>query len=120
MQTFDSLRSEVLAVFPELLGAARQRGASSSVARLTAARTRLLDGRLSVVVCGEFKRGKSQLLNALLEEPGLFPVDAYVATSLVTTVSYGSQETVVVSLDDGRGGVERREISRGEIAEYAT
>lgn len=120
MQTFDSLRSEVLAVFPELLGAARQRGASSSVARLTAARTRLLDGRLNVVVCGEFKRGKSQLLNALLEEPGLFPVDAYVATSLVTTVSYGSQETVVVSLDDGRGGVERREISRGEIAEYAT
>lgn len=45
--------------------------------RLEASATRLDDDTLTVVVCGEFKRGMSSLLNALLEEsPPLFPVDA--------------------------------------------
>ncbi|MGH3430981.1 MAG: dynamin family protein, partial [Mycobacteriales bacterium] len=35
----------------------------------------------TVVVVGETKRGKSSLVNALLEAPGLSPVDASVATS---------------------------------------
>ncbi|HEV2086992.1 MAG TPA: dynamin family protein [Cryptosporangiaceae bacterium] len=37
--------------------------------------------RPTVVVVGETKRGKSSLINALLQVPGLSPVDAAVATS---------------------------------------
>ncbi len=73
-----------------------------------------------MVVCGEFKRGKSSLLNALLAEPGLFPVDTYYATSVITTASYAAQERISVVLDDGAGGGTTRQITRGEIASFAT
>ena len=44
----------------------------------------------SVVVVGETKRGKSSLVNALLAQPGLAPVDAGVATA--TYLVFGHAE----------------------------
>ena len=49
--------------------------------------------KLMVVVAGEARRGKSSLLNALLNEAQpLFPVDINVCTNVVTIVQYGEQE----------------------------
>ncbi len=73
-----------------------------------------------VVVCGEFKRGKSSLLNALLEEPGLFPVDDFFATSLITTARHAPEETITVTIAEDDGSLRQVEIGRGEIASYAT
>ena len=47
-------------------------------------------GHPTVVVVGETKRGKSSLINALLQAPNLSPVDAAVATSAYLEFSYGS------------------------------
>ena len=66
--TFEHLRDQALALFPDTLATARRRGAEVAASRLAAAQERLRDSALTVVVCGEFKRGKSSLLNALLEE----------------------------------------------------
>lgn len=121
MADFETLRDRALLLFPELLAVAGRRGADTATRRLAAARERLRDSRLTVVVCGEFKRGKSSLLNALLEEdPPLFPVDAVLATSLVTVVSWGEIERITVGFEGVDGGLTERSITRTEIADYAT
>ncbi|MFE1959266.1 dynamin family protein [Streptomyces sp. NPDC059479] len=118
---FDRLRGEVLALFPPLTDATARLGGEEALARLDTARERLADGRLTVVVCGEFNRGKSSLLNALLEEePPLFPVETSYTTNVVTTVSYGPAERITVTLEDDSGEVVEREIDRSEIAAYVT
>ncbi|ETK35225.1 dynamin family protein [Microbispora sp. ATCC PTA-5024] len=120
MRAFDALRTEILGVFAVLTPLARDTDAAETARRLAAAERRLRDGRLTTVVCGEFKRGKSRLLNALLDEPELFPTDTTYATSLVTTVTYAPQEKVTVSVDDGAGGLSVIPIGRDEIRRYAT
>jgi Dynamin family len=47
--------------------------------------------RPTVVVVGEAKRGKSSLVNALLNVPGLSPVDPQVATSAYLVIQRGEQ-----------------------------
>ena len=120
MPVFVDLRAETLRLFSELSGIAESREAGEAIERLAAGRQRLLDERMVVVVCGEFKRGKSSLLNALLEEPGLFPVDAFYATSLITMAGYGPEENVSVTVEAEPGDLRRLNIDRNEIASYAT
>lgn len=50
--------------------------------------------RPTVVVVGETKRGKSSLVNALVNVPGLSPVDPQVATSTYVVISHGPQPAV--------------------------
>lgn len=56
--------------------------------RLTGAAARLADSSIRVVVVGQFKQGKSSLVNALVAA-AVCPVDDIVATSVPTIVSYG-------------------------------
>ena len=56
-------------------------------AELDAVRERLLDPAFTVLVIGEFKQGKSSLVNALLGAPAC-PVDDDVATAVPTIVRY--------------------------------
>lgn len=59
-------------------------------AHLATARDRLTHQRLGVAVVGEFKRGKSTLLNALLQTD-VCPVDADIVTAVPTVVQYGTE-----------------------------
>ena len=56
--------------------------------RLELARERLQAPDIRVIVVGEFKQGKSQLVNALVNAP-VCPVDDDIATAVPTTVRYG-------------------------------
>lgn len=78
---------------------------------------------LTVVVAGEIKRGKSSLLNALLNETQpVCPVDAAVCTNTVTVLRYGEKEQVQVYLadKDAENGVRTETISRSQIGSYAS
>lgn len=66
---------------------------------LRAGRQRLLDDRFNLVVLGEFKRGKSTLINALLER-GVLPTGVLPLTSVVTVLASGERERLLVSLTD--------------------
>jgi GTP-binding protein EngB required for normal cell division len=120
VRTFEDLRAETLALLSQLSDIARARGAEEAVARLSASQRHLLEERLLVVACGEFKRGKSSLLNALLEDPGLFPVDSFDATNMITMASYSATERITVNLVSADGNLVETEIPRSEIAGYAT
>jgi signal recognition particle receptor subunit beta len=58
--------------------------------RLAGVRTLVAQRTVTVAVVGEFKRGKSTLVNALLQTAAC-PVDADIVTGLPTLVRYGEQ-----------------------------
>jgi signal recognition particle receptor subunit beta len=60
------------------------------VERLGSTRRRLSAVEVTVAVVGEFKKGKSTLVNALVQRP-ICPVDADIVTAVPTVVTYGEQ-----------------------------
>ena len=70
--------------------------------RLAAARARLFAPATRVLVVGEFKQGKSTLVNALVGEP-VCPVDDDITTSVPTAVSWAPAPiaSAVQASDDG-------------------
>ncbi len=68
--------------------------------RLTATKERMTDPTIRVMVVGEFKQGKSSLVNAMLNAP-VCPVDDDVATSVPTVIRYAEQPHAGVVRADG-------------------
>ncbi len=99
--------------------------------RLSATQRRLADSDVRVLVVGEFKQGKSMLINALLDAP-LCPIDDDVATAVPTVIRHGPETTASLVFGDSRtvnGGEERtrpstperrRSVPVGEIPAYIT
>jgi hypothetical protein len=98
--------------------------------RLEQAMARLKDPSVRVIVVGEFKQGKSKLINALVNAP-VCPVDDDIATALPTIVRYGepASAAVLVPSDspsgtegaDGRdGSVERRPVDLAELPAFVS
>lgn len=69
----------------------------------------------NVAVMGEFKRGKSSLINALLGS-GILPADATPTTATVNRITYGSEPKTVITYKDG----ETEEIQIDKLTEYVT
>jgi dynamin family protein len=82
--------------------------------RLAAAKHRLADPVVNVVIAGEFKQGKSSLVNALVGAP-ICPVDDDAATAVPTFVRHG--EAAVAELmwegeDVPREGIDLNDLRR--------
>ncbi len=82
---------------------------------LASLRERLVEGRFHLAVLGQFKRGKSTLLNALLVEP-LLPAAVIPLTSVPTLLRAGDDRRVRVFYEDGRPPDER---AGGPVEELA-
>jgi gas vesicle protein len=67
--------------------------------RLAEARRRLADPVINVVIAGEFKQGKSSLVNALVGAP-ICPVDDDAATAVPTFVRHGETAVAELCRDD--------------------
>ena len=83
------------------LRAAAARGRGDLEARLARTKERLADDRVRVLVIGEFKQGKSQLVNALVRA-AVCPVDDDIATSVPTAVRYAATPSVVLVHEEPR------------------
>lgn len=94
--------------------------------RLEQTKHRLLDPSIRVIVVGEFKQGKSQLVNALVNAP-VCPVDDDIATAVPTSVRYGehaaafvlSQRSSSGTIESGGAGA-RSEVAVRELAEFVS
>lgn len=85
--------------------------------RLHLTRERVQRGRVRVLVVGEFKQGKSMLVNALVGAP-VCPVFDDVATAVPTIVRHA--DAVSVTLVRGTGdAAERVEVPAAELADHA-
>ncbi|WP_448384038.1 dynamin family protein [Desulfosoma sp.] len=68
-----------------------------------------------LVVLGEFKRGKSTLVNAILKD-NILPTAVVPLTSIVTMIRYGPEEEILVHFKDGK----KLPIERRALADYVT
>lgn len=88
--------------------------------RLEQAAARLRDPSIRVIVVGEFKQGKSKLINALVNAP-VCPVDDDIATSVPTAVRYGEPASASIlvpapgTADGGEEGIERRPVDLADL-----
>jgi len=73
--------------------------------RLRELQTRFDERLLRVAVIGQFKRGKSTLLNALLGAP-LLPTGVTPVTALPTFIGAGRQDRVRIAFSDGKPSIE--------------
>jgi hypothetical protein len=98
---------------------------SDLTARLATTRRRLADPSFNVFVIGEFKQGKSSLVNALLNA-AVCPVDDDIATSVPTAIRYGDPpEAAVLFEPEGDPADPDRELVReaigvDQVAAYVT
>lgn len=69
--------------------------------RLIELTDRLAQGRFRLAVLGQFKRGKSTLLNALLGE-ALLPAGVLPLTAVPTILRFGPQRAIRIAFADGR------------------
>lgn len=93
--------------------------------RLDQTLQRLNDPSIRVIVVGEFKQGKSKLINALVNAP-VCPVDDDIATSVPTVVRHGEPASASVLLpraDQDAGNdelLERIPINIADLAAYVS
>ena len=89
--------------------------------RLSATHTRLSDPAVHVLVVGEFKQGKSSLINALVGAP-VCPVDDDVATAVPTAVRHADVPYARVRYAGESEGVEGEvvDIAVEDVASYVT
>jgi small GTP-binding protein len=107
-------RRAALSVVLVDLAEAVRRADPRSLERVHALADKLEAERFVVVVVGEFKRGKSTLVNALLGAD-LLPTSAIPLTSVVTLVTYGPPCAEIIHRD---GSAERVDLDR--LARYVT
>ena len=122
MKNFFEIRHGVAAHIEQSRVLAGKAGYDMSVQALKEIGEAFEKKEMMVVAVGEARRGKSSLLNALLnEKEPLFPVDVNVCTNVVTIVRYGKTEKAEVFLEDPQTGeVKTEQISRAQIAEYVS
>jgi hypothetical protein len=76
-------------------------GLEGAAAKLRNRAVKLREGRFTLLILGEFKRGKSTLLNAMLGRD-LLPRKAAPCTAILTSLRYGPAPAVRVLFTDGR------------------
>ena len=111
----DKLRSFLKQVTPTL----ETYGKKSIVSEIDKAITTTEDSA-TVLFCGEFKRGKSSLVNAI-NGTELCPTDIGIATSVVTTIQYGAVKKVVRyygNLLENADALKSEEIEWEDIEKY--
>lgn len=91
-------------------------GAREAAERCQELLVQLAEDRFNLVVVGQFKRGKSTLMNALLGRD-LLPTGLLPLTSAITTLRYGSTERVMLRRE---GWGREQEVPLAQLADYTT
>ncbi len=118
MPPVDGLNTKRIAagrVLDDLRDLARAADLDALAGEAEEALARLRESRFHLAVMGQFKRGKSTLINALLGEPVL-PTGVLPLTSIATEVRHGLARRAEVVYDDGR----REAVDVDDLALYCT
>src|SRR5690606_18757338 len=111
-------------VVQETRALAEAAGRADLAERLDRTYDRLRDPNVRVIVVGQFKQGKSKLINALVNAPAC-PVDDDVATSVPTMVGYADTPSAWVTVEasdstSSKPRFERRPIPLDELPSYVS
>lgn len=106
---------DTVRLFAQLGDIAKQIDAHELESDALALRLRFGAGRWYLACVGQFKRGKSSLINALIGQ-SILPTGVTPVTSVVTIVRYGREPAASVRFTDGR----TRPIGVGELEGYVS
>ena len=98
---FASVRLQVANILKQLSDSFKALDAAKRAASLANTRESLLDDTFRVLVLGEFSRGKSTLINAMLSEPVL-PAKIAPCTAVITRLCFGERKRARLIYRDGR------------------
>jgi len=115
LRAYLQAKQEVAARVRSALGLLRARGAKGRIDRCQELLVKLAEDRFNLVVLGQFKRGKSSLMNAIIGRE-LLPTGLLPLTSVVTMLRFGPTERLLLTRDES--WVEEAPISR--LADYVT
>jgi small GTP-binding protein len=116
LRQYDRLKAEIASATQAafyLLGAEKAHDEKRACQELLA---RLADDKFVLAVVGQFNRGKSSLMNAVLGMDRL-PVGIVPLTSAITKVSYGNPERVRIEYE---GSSLRTDITLAQLPNYVT
>lgn len=119
MDKANELRTKTIALLQSVINLTKEYKLGEKEKKLSFFEDRLRRGRTVVVVCGEFKRGKSSFINALIEEPELCPVDIDITTNMATQIQYSIKEYARVHFRK-ETGKNPLIIAKSEISRYVT
>ncbi|HVN30975.1 MAG TPA: dynamin family protein [Thermoanaerobaculaceae bacterium] len=105
-------RGDCLGTLERIATRAGAEGVAREAGELAA---RVGEGRFYVACVGQFKRGKSTVLNALVGY-SVLPTGVVPVTSALTVLRWGAQQRARVSFDDGS----TREVSVGDVGRFVT
>lgn len=111
------LTSRFKSIYNGLLPLLQSVGKEESIKQINHLFSRIASNNVAVLVCGEFKRGKSSLVNALIGED-LCPVDDSIATSSVTLIRYGVKVKVIRHFLDSTNKAATEIIDYNQIANF--
>jgi len=109
-------RQEVASALQAGRQAAEAQGRSDAEEGYRELQARLAEDRFNLAVVGQFKRGKSSLMNAIIGRD-LLPTGLLPLTSAITTLCYGPEARVRLQR---KGWMLEQEITVGQLAEYVT
>jgi hypothetical protein len=101
LDLYESDKRRIISYGTELKTTAYDLGNSSEVLTLGRIVRELEEDRFYLAVLGNFKRGKSTLVNALLGAP-ILPTGIIPLTSVVTKIQYGMIDEAIIQYNGGR------------------
>ena len=108
----------LMRVTDEVTKTSREWGREDLAERLASTRARLADPYVRVLVVGEYKQGKSKLINALVGAP-VCPVDDDIATRIPTVVGYGETLSAAVLVrHPSTPALSRHEVPIDDVGQY--
>jgi GTP-binding protein EngB required for normal cell division len=116
LEEYARLKLDLAGTVRVLLRLAEQRHDEMAVQNCRHILERLVEDQFNLAVVGQFNRGKSSLMNALLGVEKL-PTGILPLTSVITTVAYGETERVLLQRE---GWTFPQEIRLDELASYVT
>ncbi len=116
LRDYEAVKFELASLIREASSVARETNQDRFEADLRGSLKRLAEDRFYLTLVGQFSRGKTTLMNALLGIDRL-PTGVVPVTSVITAVSYNSRERVLMHFE---GSNLTHEISLSEIREWIT
>jgi GTP-binding protein EngB required for normal cell division len=116
LHDYARLKLDLAAIVRALLYSAEKSKDELSIQDCRRVLARLAEDRFNLAVVGQFSRGKSSLMNAILGTEKL-PTGILPLTSVITTVAYGEKERVLLLRE---GWTMTQEIRLDQLPEYVT
>lgn len=116
LRDYEAVKFELASLIREASSVARETKQDRLEADLRGSLKRLAEDRFYLTLVGQFSRGKTTLMNALLGIDRL-PTGVVPVTSVITAVSYNSRERVIMHFE---GSNLTHETSLSEIREWIT